>query len=162
MEIHRIVARAVVRNPRPADRELVEPEHIHHAYRREGDAEQIGALVRDRADEQSSVGPSLDRQLRGRGVPFGNQVLGCRDKVVKHVLLMEPHPPLIPLLAILPPSPQLPLCPDAPPPPPPRPPPPPPPPPGVVARGPPPPPPPATPGGRCGRGGGGASRPPRT
>ena len=88
LELLRVVARAVVGNPVPADRELVEAEHVHDADLRDGDAEEVGALVDDRADQQAAVRPALGGEPGRRGVLVGDQPLGRGDEVVEDVLLL--------------------------------------------------------------------------
>ena len=61
-----VVGRAVVVDPGPADRELVEPEHVHHARPPAGLApKRFGPLGQAGADQQAAVRAARDRQLRG-------------------------------------------------------------------------------------------------
>ena len=53
----------VLRHPRPADRELVEAEHVHDTDRRQRRPEQLRPLIHDGADQQAAVRPATDRQL---------------------------------------------------------------------------------------------------
>ena len=66
LELVRVVARPVVGDPVPADRELVEPQHVHDADRGDRHAEQVGPLLHHRADQQAAVGAAHDRQPAGR------------------------------------------------------------------------------------------------
>ena len=67
-EFGEVFGRAVVGFPGFADGELVEPEHIHDADGREGDAEEVGALVDASTDEESAVRAALDGEARRLGV----------------------------------------------------------------------------------------------
>ncbi len=100
-EHRRIVRRTVIGHPGPSDRELVEPQHVHHAHSGQGGAEQLRSLGHRRADQQAAVGSAGDRQLAGRCVAFVDQVLRRGDEVVEHVLLVLQHPRPVPLLAVL-------------------------------------------------------------
>ena len=50
-ELFRVVRRAVIGGPGPADGELVKAQHVHDADRRQRRAKQIGALIQRRADQ---------------------------------------------------------------------------------------------------------------
>ena len=50
-ELFRVVRRAVIRSPRPADGEFLEPQHVHHANGWQRRAKQFGALIQRRADQ---------------------------------------------------------------------------------------------------------------
>ena len=50
-ELADAVGRSVFRHPRPADRELVEAQHVHHPDGRQRGAEQLGPLIEHRADQ---------------------------------------------------------------------------------------------------------------
>ena len=69
--------------------ELVVLEHIHHADLTHRGAIELGPLVDAGRNQQTAVGASHNGQFRGRGVLLGNQVLGSRLEVVKHILLVE-------------------------------------------------------------------------
>src|SRR5436853_302850 len=101
-ELRRAVRRAVVRHPRPADRELVEPQHVHDPHGGQSRAEQLRALRHGGAHEQAAVGPAGDGELGGRRVALGDQVLRRGDEVVEHVLLLLVHAALMPLLTVFP------------------------------------------------------------
>ena len=66
------------------------------------DPEELGAL-RDRgADEEAAVRAAADgRGARGDVHLSFDEVLGRGDEVVEDVLLLEEHPGLVPLLAVL-------------------------------------------------------------
>jgi plasmid stabilization system protein ParE len=52
------------------------------------------------ADEQAAVAASLDGQLFAAGPAVGDQPLGRRDEVVKHVLFLKFGSGLVPRLAV--------------------------------------------------------------
>jgi putative ABC transport system permease protein len=55
LELLDVVARPVVSDPVPPDREFVEPEHVHHSDLRDGDAKQFRPLIHHRANQQTAV-----------------------------------------------------------------------------------------------------------
>src|SRR3954463_12164778 len=59
-ELITFVRGSVIAGPCPADRELVEPEHVHHADFGECGAEELRMLRHRRADEQSSIRAAAD------------------------------------------------------------------------------------------------------
>ena len=91
----------VIRDPRPADGELVEAEHVHHADGGDGGAEELGSLVQDGADEKPSVRAAADRELLLLRVAFLDEELGRRDEVVEDVLFVVERSRLVPFLAVL-------------------------------------------------------------
>ena len=100
-EVLLAVARSVLDRPSPADRELVEAEHIHDAHGRQRDLEQVGTLGHGRADQQAAVRAAGDGDLVGRGVFLPDEVFGRGDEVVEDVLFIEKHPGFVPGFAVL-------------------------------------------------------------
>ena len=89
------------RRSSPANRELLEAQHVHDAHLRDPDAKELRALIHHGADEQPAVRSALDRQLRRRRVLLRDQPLGSRDEVVEYVLLACLHALLMPRFSIL-------------------------------------------------------------
>src|SRR4051794_6576400 len=77
LEVVGVVRGAVIRCPRPTDGELLEAQHVHDADMRQGRAEQVWTLRHTRADEQSTIACSADRQLRSRGVLIRDEPFRC-------------------------------------------------------------------------------------
>ena len=95
------VRAAVLRDPAPADRELVVAQHVHHAHCRKGHLGQVGALGHGGADQQAAVGAAGDGQAVVAGVALTDEVFARGDEVVKDVLLLQQHAGLVPVLAEL-------------------------------------------------------------
>ena len=51
----RVLRAAIVIHPEPARGELVEPQHVHHAHRRQSRGKQVRRLIGDRADQKTAV-----------------------------------------------------------------------------------------------------------
>ena len=91
LEHLRVVGGAEVGDPRRADREQVEAQHVHHADRRQRHRGQVGPLGDRRADQQAAVAAAVQRELPVRRDALGDQVVGDRGEVVEDVLLaLEP------------------------------------------------------------------------
>src|SRR5215510_4732570 len=100
LELLGFVRRSVIGDPVPADGELVEAQHVHHAHGRQRNFEKLGPLVQHRADQQPAVRPDLNRQFLRRRVFVGDQPFGGGDEIVEDVLFFQLHPGLVPLLAV--------------------------------------------------------------
>ena len=60
LELFRVVARAIVRNPVPSDRELLKSKHVHDRDLGHGGAKQIWPLVDHRTHQEAAVRASRD------------------------------------------------------------------------------------------------------
>src|SRR5207247_5588475 len=106
-ELRRAVRRAELGDPGPADRELVEPQHVHDADRRQGRAEQLGALRDCRAYQQAPVRAAPDRELRRRRITLRDEILRGGHEIVEYVLLLLVHSRRVPRFPGLTASPQV-------------------------------------------------------
>ena len=100
-ELLGVVARAVLRHPEAGHEELVVAHHVEQRIGADDRPEQVGPLVRDRADEEAAVAAAADGEVLRARVAGLDQVLGRGDEVVEDVLLVGEHPGLVPLLAEL-------------------------------------------------------------
>ena len=78
----------------------MEAQHVHHADRRQGRAEQIGSLIQRCADEQSAVAAASNGQLIRPRVSVGDEPLRRGDKIAEHIWLLQLHPGPVPFLAV--------------------------------------------------------------
>lgn len=100
-EVRRRVTAAIFNRPSMADGEFVVTQHVHDTDAGIGDLEKIRTLTHHGTDEQSAIGAAHDAELLVARVLVGNQVFSCADEVVKHVLLFQQHPALVPRFTIL-------------------------------------------------------------
>ena len=100
---HRLAvgAGAVVIGPARPGGEGVVAQHVEHPHRRQGDPHQIRPLGHHGPHQQTAVGATSDRQPIGAGVALGLEVLGRRDEIVEHVLLVLLGARQVPGLAVL-------------------------------------------------------------
>src|SRR5258706_211610 len=89
-----------IAHPGPADRKLVEAEHIHPPNRRQRSAVQIRPLRETGANQQAAVAAAGDGELRGGRIFVLDEPLGRADKIIKHILLFELHSRLMPILTV--------------------------------------------------------------
>ena len=100
-ELVGVVRRSELGHPRPADRELVVAQHIHHAHGGNRRAEQLGSLGHRRADQQAAVAAAPDSQPVRGCVTVVDQPLGRGQEIVEDVLLVRLHPGLVPAASVL-------------------------------------------------------------
>ena len=63
LEFFRVVAEAIIRGPVPANGELLVTQHVHDAGLRNRNAEQVGTLVDDSPNQQSSIRGSIGGEM---------------------------------------------------------------------------------------------------
>ncbi len=64
-------------------------------------AKEIGPLVDHHSYQEAAIGSSGDGQLGRRSVLIGDQPFCRGNKVIEDILLLQLHPRLVPLFAIL-------------------------------------------------------------
>src|SRR5260221_11252610 len=84
------------------------PEHVEQRYGAHRSAKEVGALRHQGTYEEAPVRTAHDGKARRICVAGRYEMAGVRNSVVQNVLFLFEHPRLVPRLAELPPSPQLP------------------------------------------------------
>ena len=64
-------------------------QHVHHTDLRHGHAKEVGTLVDDGTDEQTTIGTTIQSQILRRGVIVLNEVFSAGDTVVEDILLLQ-------------------------------------------------------------------------
>ena len=75
-------------------------EHVHHADRRQADAEQVGTLHFAGTHQQAAVRTARDGEFLRRGIFVGNEVFGRCDEIIENILFFVQHAALVPLFSV--------------------------------------------------------------
>src|SRR5208283_178067 len=97
----RRVRGSVIRLPCPANRKLMEPQHIKNAHLRDGRAKQIRPLRKNRSNQEPAIRPTSDRDFMRIGIFLSNQRFGSRDEIVEHILFLFLDTGIVPFAAVL-------------------------------------------------------------
>src|SRR6185437_995111 len=92
---------SVVRCIEPAGGELLVAQQVEYGDVRYRDGEQLRPLGEQRADQQATVRVAVDRQPIVARPAGRDQLLGNRDRVVEHVLLVRQPAGVVPGRAVL-------------------------------------------------------------
>ena len=76
-------------------------KHVEHANLGNAHLEEVGTLSHTSSHEQSTIASALDGEIVLGGVLLVDEILGSRDEIVKHVLLLQLCACHVPILAIL-------------------------------------------------------------
>src|SRR5690606_15576106 len=101
LEVRGIGWISVIAPPGPADRELIEPKHIHHTNLGNRGRKKIWMLVQRRSDKKAAIRAAIDSELWRRSI-FVRYEPFCRPgKIIEYVLLVQPRTALPPILPVL-------------------------------------------------------------